>query len=233
MGRSGYVLCTSVGGGSNLPLRTSFRLTGLVVLVAAFSIAACGQEDAPASLERGTITVRFSPKPFAVSGLTVVNARMRIGDVLVLGNVPPPPPPPRDRPPPDGLPPPPPSRFELDALSEGTEISFYRFPQGLYSRVLFLFDRVSLEGTWNGTPFRASLVNFMPLGVDLRSPAPQELGPGLDAAFAVSVDPAAWFANRLLDYAMIVDGQILCDEQHNGPMANMLTQRIATSFALQ
>ena len=106
MGRPGYVLCTSVGGGSNLPLRTSFRLIGLVVLVAAFSIAACGEENGPKSLERGTIRVGFSPKPFAVSGLTVGEARLRIGDVLVIGNVPPPPSP--DRPPPDGLPPPPP-----------------------------------------------------------------------------------------------------------------------------
>ncbi len=201
--------------------------------MATSALGTCSGEDEPTVPSPGSVTVRFAPRPFDTAGLTVQTARLHIRDLLVIGNVPPPPPRPFPPPPGSGPPPPPPNtRFDLDVLSPPRGVSFDFYPQGLYSRVLFAFDRVTIDGTWNRTPFRVAVGAFMGVRVDLRSATPQELGPGKDTAFEISLDPSAWFASRILDYAMVTNGEILCDDQHNLPLAAALNDRIATSFAL-
>jgi hypothetical protein len=210
------------------------RLFGLAFAVAAtFALGGCSGEDDSTVPSPGTVTVRFATRPFDTAGLTVATARLRIRDLLVIGNVPPPPPPPFPPPPGSAPPPPPPNtRFDFDVLSAGRGVSFDFYPQGLYSRVLFAFDRVTIEGTWNRTPFRVAIGAFMGVRVDLRSATPQELGPGKDTAFEISMDPGTWFASRILDSAMIANGEIVCDEQHNAALAAALNDRIAGSFVL-
>lgn len=183
------------------------------------------------------MTVRFAPKPFDTVGVTVQSARLQIRDLLVVGNVPPPPPsrfpPPPGSPPPSGDPAAPrTTHFELDVLSAGRDLSFDFYPQGLYSRVLFILDGATIEGTWNGTAVRASLRPFMGERVDLRSTSPQELGRGIDTTFEISLDASTWFASRLLDSAMTTNGEIVCDEQRNVQLAAALNDRIIRSFSL-
>lgn len=54
----------------------------------------------------------------------------------------------------------------------------------------------------------------------------------MDAEFEISIEAGIWFAGRLLDYAMPINGEIVCDEQRNTQVAAALRERIVDSFAL-
>jgi hypothetical protein len=214
---------------------TPLGIAGLCLALAGLG-SACGDGGPPTSAEKGIATVGFTPLEANVSGLALESAGMHIRDILVIGNVPPPPPPrpPPPGPPPSGRPPPPPlPDIDLDVLSSGGSVTLSWLPQGLYSRVAFIFERVSLRGTWKGTPFSVSLANVMGQQVGLRASTPQELGPGQDVSFDVTVDPKLWFENGLLDAATPSGGQILLDDQNSGALVEALKARIVASFSLR
>jgi hypothetical protein len=205
---------------------------GLAFAALAFGACSDNGGGGPAP---GVATVSFAPQALTVPYVNLTRARVQLDRLQVVGNTFPPPSssqPPPDHPPPDDQPP----QFtgvSLDALSPTTSTTIDSLPQGLYSRVRFLVGRVSIDGTWRGTPFHVSLAPFGAT-VDIRAPAPQELGLDQDAAFQVSVALDLWFPPYLFDNAALDDrGQIICDDVSNPQMSGPITQWIAASFALR
>ena len=203
-----------------------------LALVASGPVAC--SDDAPSGPTPGVATVAFTPKPVALPYIVLDRAQVQLDRVLVIGNMPPPPPPgqpPPDRPPPGDRPPLP--DVSLDALSSaGSSASFEDLPQGLYSRVRFTLDRMSLEGKARGTVFNVSIAPFSVI-VDVRASVPQELGLDRDINFPVSVDPNVWFPAYLFDGAMLDNrGEIVSDEVSNPQIGATIIQAMARSFSL-
>jgi len=145
---------------------------------------------------------------------------MKLDHIVVFGNVPPPPN--------VG------QMLTVNALGAAQQVKIDMLPQGVYSRVQFGFDMVSISGTWKSTPFTAFLSpppRAMP-PVDLRSANAQELGPEMDITFPVALDVGSWFANDLLDQATPMGGQITCDMVQNPDVTMQMTMRVHDSFSL-
>jgi hypothetical protein len=131
-------------------------------------------------------------------------------------------------PPPAGAVPP---SIQLDLLGQGSAVELDGLRPGLYSGVQLDFHNVMLEGTWQGTPFTLQ-PERSGAPINLRASSAQELGPGKDITFVLSVDPSGWFADGLLDSAVVADGAILCDSHDNPEVAAQLAARIQASLTL-
>jgi hypothetical protein len=185
-----------------------------------FALAACGGPTTPAP-NPGVLTMTLTPATLSVTGLQTTTAKVPLMNVTVLGDVAP-----------DGrsmI-----AELDLDALAGAKEYSFSTLPQGVYSVISFTFGASQFEGTWRGMPLHIQLeAEDHPVPTQLRSQSGQEIGPGMDAAFAISVDTGSWFAGNLLDQAVPVGGAITIDDHTNDLVGEALAQRIATSFSLQ
>jgi hypothetical protein len=193
----------------------------LRVLVVALALSACGPPPPPPPPPPGTLTVQLTPLPVSVPQLTLSTVTMHITDIAAIG----------DRPPP-GAPPPPPIEVQLDALSTAGASVALTVPPGLYSRVLLVVESVTVHGSWRGTPLTAQLGMFGGGLVDLRSTTGVEVGAGENGAFMITVDPGVWFANGVLDSAMVTNNMIVCDQQNNPNIAAQLISRVTMSFSL-
>lgn len=196
------------------------RLPISALLVCAAALAgACGPPKPPPP--GGTLTVTFAPGPASVANLTLTTATLTVDHVQPIGNVPP-------------QMPPPPMILTINALSpDGASLEFEHLPPGVYSRLQFSVDSATIQGTWRGTPLSAEIGLFGGIPVDLRSNGGAQLGPGQDATLTVAVDVAGWFAGDVLDMAMPMGGQILCDGQHNQTVTNRLSMQVNGSFTLE
>jgi len=204
-----------------------------VALVAVGLMAACDGTH-PTDVPQPVLTITFTGRPIDVAGLTLTTATIHLEHIRALGDAPPPGPPPGSHPDKQV------DNIDLDLLGGAASNSVsLSLPQGLYSRVQFNFEKVSLVGTWQGTPLQVDLVPFQGPRVDLRATAGQELRSGQDGTFAIVVNPNDWFAAAILDSAMTsVDpsgggNRIVCDAQNNTAVGVELTDRIGKSFVLQ
>lgn len=197
----------------------------LALLLAAAIGAGCDGNGPGVKPENSTLTVTFTPAAVSVDGLTLTKATLTIDHVEALGNAPPPHPPPG---------PMPPDHLTLDLQGAGDSLTI-DVPPGLYSRVGFHIEDVSLAGTWKGMPLSARLAMFQGPRVDLRSATPVEVTSGGTATLSVSVDPAQWFAAPSpLDSATVAaDGSITCNDQQNQATAAALLDRVPPSFSLK
>jgi hypothetical protein len=189
------------------------------MLVAIAAASACGPPDMHPP--PGTLTVAFKPTPPSVANLTLSSVTLVVDRIMPIGNAPPPGPPP-------------PTRLTIDALSTtGASLDFDHLPQGVYSRVQFSVDGVTVHGSWRGTPLTAMVGMFGGNQIDLRSSTGREIGPGLDATLSVAVDVSSWFAGDVLDGATSSGGQIVCDMQNNPMVTGQLSMLVNSSFTLQ
>jgi hypothetical protein len=194
-------------------------LLGLCLGVAA--VAGCGGPGQPHP-DPGTLTISFQPQPASVAGLSLATATLQLDRIQVIGN----------RPPPD---PPPPMPLTVDALAtSATSTAAMHPPPGVYSRVQLSVEQLTVTGTWRGTPLEVHLGMFGGNQVDVRSASGTgiDLEPGDDVTLPVQINVGSWFADNVLDGAMVVNGRILCDPQHNGPTSMQLSMRVNLSFSL-
>jgi hypothetical protein len=198
-------------------LRGHSRLFGVGM---ALWLSACGGSMAPP--RPGEAAVQFLPEGPQVADLTLDLASLRLARVVVLGDAPPPP-----------MGPMPPPEVDLDLRSGGITMRFTDLLPGVYSRVQLDFHAVMLAGTWRGTPFVAHLEPQRGTRVSLRAVAGQELVAGQDIAFTVAVDVTSWFADQVLDQAMVQAGSITCDDRANPLVSMQLADRVARSFLMQ
>ena len=172
------------------------------------------------------LTISIAPVPADVPGLALTVAKMRLEHLAAFGNTPP------SRHGEGGMGP---DDLNLDALGGPVSLAL-PLSQGIYSRVEFEFQDVTIEGTWRGTPFRARLAGFAGRKVDLPA-TPQELRSDLPpVTFALSVDVGSWFTGTdgpLLDAATASNGEIVCDDQSNTAISVALTDGVARSFSVR
>jgi hypothetical protein len=189
-------------------------------LVALVAVAGChGQVGAPPPPD-GVLTLSIAASASPAEPLQLTSASLGIERLTVLGDVAPD------------------ARAmvaeaHIDLLSTGKTLTFMMLPQGLYSRVQFRFEELSLQGSWRGTPLSVHLDSDNGELVDLRSAAGVEVTPGHDGSFAVTVDDNSWFAGDLLDSATQAQGQILVDALDNTAVGSQLFARVPASFSLQ
>jgi hypothetical protein len=182
-------------------------------------VVACGPPEGPPP--PGKLTLKLAPAALATANLTLSSADMHIDRIMPIGNVPPP-----------HMPPPPPM-LDVDASSTmGASFTFDMLPPGLYSRVQLSVEGVMVMGSWRGTPLTARLGMFGGGMVDVRSATGADVEPSTNATLTVTIDPNQWFAGNLLDGAMTMNGQIVCDMMSNGPITGELNRRVTASFAL-
>jgi hypothetical protein len=196
------------------------RNWGVAALLAA-ALAGCGgAPDTTQSSDPGVLTLRLRPTHTAVDGLELDSATMRLEHVQILGDVPA-----GDR---SML-----SSADVDLLGAASQYEFTMLPQGVYSRVRCVIDRLRLEGAWRGTPLRIDVDSDDEGLVDLRTAAAQELAPGHDVAITAAIDVGSWFAGALLDQATPIAGQIFIDEYANRSVATQLAGRALASVTLE
>ena len=194
-------------------------LTRLLAAVSLTALTGCGNSPGGSGPPAGTLTVDVAPMTSAVNGLVLSAGKVEIEGLTVLGDVAP-----------DGR-----SmirEFSLDLMSPGSSFSLSMLPQGVYSRVRFNVDNVSVAGTWKSTPFTIALDGGDNTIVDLRSNG-VEVTPGHDGALSVSVDPGSWFAGDLLDSAAVSQSQIVVNLTTNTAVGAQLLARVPGSFTLQ
>ena len=194
-------------------------LTRLAAAASLTALTGCGNPGGSNGPQPGTLTVDVKPAASAVAGLTLTSGKMEIEGLTVYGDVTP-----------DGR-----SmvqEFSLDLVSPGATFSLSMLPQGVYSRVRFAVDGVSVAGTWKTTPFTVALEGGDNNVIDLRSNG-VEVGPGQNVGLSVGVDPGSWFANNLLDGATVSSQQIVVNSLSNGAVGAQLLARIPASFTLQ
>ncbi len=199
--------------------RLQLLLRMLRLIPVALVLAACHPNMQPPM--GGSLAVGFTTAPVDVTGLTLTSATMHLAQIVVLG----------DRPPPG---PPMPAALTLDLVAgTGGTLELDLLPPAVYSRVEFVVDNISLQGSWRGTPLTAMIGMFGGIPVKLRSANGEDVGPGMNGTFTVTADPNQWFAGDLLDSAVIANGQITCDGANNMVLGMMLAGRVPPSFTLQ
>jgi hypothetical protein len=170
-----------------------------------------GNPPPPAS---GTLTLTLAASPPALTGLTVTGGGLELEHIAVIGDVAPDP------------------RSMLgETKAEWTkerELPFKELPQGLYSRVRFDAEKLSLDGTWQGTPLKIRC-ELHDLRVDLRSPSGREISPGHDARFRVGIDATHWLDGVDLSSAQLVEGQIRIDEANNAALRAQISAAVSTA----
>ena len=182
------------------------------------TVAGCGDMKGQGPPGSSSVTVRVQPMATAVDGLQLSSGRVEIENLTVLGDVGP-----SQR---TMV-----SEFSLDLTSAGKSFMLSMTPQGVYSRVRFSLDDLNVSGTWRGTPFTVQIDPEDQPAIDLLS-TPIDLTPGSSAEFTVSVDPAAWFGNDLLDGATVSAGQLTIDSGHNPTVAATLGSTLPDGFSL-
>lgn len=190
------------------------------LLVAAALVPACGQSPVTQPPPNGVLTLDLAPAPPSVAALSLQSATVLIDDLTVIGDITSA----RADPPEVGL----------DLFGATRSLSFALLPQGVYSRVDFHVDRLQAQGTWRGVPLQIQLETpeGAPSTVDLRSSSGDELGPGRNVTFTVSIDGSSWFAGNLLDSAAQSSSQIVVDASNNTDLGSQLLSRALASFTL-
>ena len=198
--------------------------SAIIVALVAGALAGCGgNPGGNPPPDAGTLTLTITPTSPATSPLALQQARLKLDNVSLVGDVVP-----------DGrsmL-----SDVSIDLLSSGMSFAFTMLPQGVYSRVRFTVDNVAMQGTWRGVPLTIQLepLDGSSIGVvDLRSSAGVEVAPGHDVTIPVVIDAASWFGGALLDSATQSSGQIVVDANNNVAIVQQLLSRIAPSFSWQ
>jgi hypothetical protein len=185
----------------------------------ALTLAGCGGGN-PVPPTNDTLTLHFVPATLDVANLVVQSATMAISGLTVYGDT-------------SSAVGSDKERLSLDvdgAVSLDAVIAM--LTPGVYSRVKLNVDNMTMTGSWRGTPLQISVGEFGGGMVALRSGAGQDVGTATAASFVIAVDPNPWFANGILDMAMISNGQIVCDMRSNPDLGGALINRIATSFSI-
>lgn len=194
----------------------------VIILALAGALAGCGgNPGGNPPPDAGTLTLTVTPTSPATAPLTLQQARLELDNVSLVGDVAPV----------SML-----SDVSIDLLSSGMTLPFTMLPQGLYSRVRFTVDTVSMQGTWRGVPLTIHLESgdgSQSTVIDLRSSTGVEVAPGHDATIAVGIDAASWLAGGLLDSATQSSGQIVLDSSNNVALGQQLLSRLAPSFSWQ
>lgn len=187
--------------------------------VTALAGVACGPPGGTQPPKPGALTLTLHPTVPSSSGLVVKGGALRVEQLSVFGDV---------APDPRGMV----SDASVPWLS-GLQLTFSELPPGLYSRVRFVVDEITLEGTWAGAPLKLKLELDGALRVDLRSPTGVELAPGHDAALTVSIAAGGWLDGVALDAAEREGGEIRLDDNHNLGLLDDIAAHVgASSFSL-
>ena len=181
----------------------------------------CGDDTIvhPPPTDAGTLTLVYEPTPPQVSGLSLDQMRFKMEGIAVIGDVAP------DARTMVGY------EVEIDMLGAPESYGFPLAPPGLYSRVRCNVDEIRFQGTYNGLPLQAQ-IEADGMVVDLRDAAGRELGAD-SVTFEVTMDGSQWFANGVLDSAVVSGGQIVIDQNNNLAVGHTLAQQAVSSFALK
>jgi hypothetical protein len=119
----------------------------------------------------------------------------------------------------------------LDATLPGQRLTLPDLPDGLYSRLRLDVESLTIAGTWRGVPLRVQF-EIEEAKVDLRLEAGAELAAGQSITFAVAVAAPSWLASVDLSQAVVDNGEILVDADHNRAIARAIAVALLTSFTL-
>jgi hypothetical protein len=198
-----------------------FRLCTSVVALTV--LAACGDNttnpSSDASGGGGKLTLVFQPSnPPQATGLSLTQAHVQVEAVAVIGDLTP-----DYRTMLTG-------ETHVDMLGMPLTHVFDQAPQGLYSRVHFLQEEITFQGTYNGMPIQAQFE--YETSIDLRDPVGQDVWPNHNAVFTVSFDGSNWFAGNVLSQAVVVGGQIVIDRVNNIPVGQAIAHNVAAAISL-
>lgn len=196
--------------GSNARAGALFVL-GLVAL-------GCGPPPVTMTPAPGALKVTLVPRAPKVSDLSFEAGAVRLTGLTVLGDVAP-----------DGRAMVP--ELALDLRGPGKSVTLPRLPQGLYSRVRFKVQRLTVKGEYDGDDLSLEL-SRVDMAVDLRAISGEEIAPGVDGEFQIVLDASAWFAGVDLSEAKRYDGEIEIDDEHNRDLAEEIRTRIPGAFHL-
>jgi hypothetical protein len=212
---------------AGIRVASTVAMRAILPIVALTALSGCLQPSDPSTPPApGTLSLGFTPVAPALSGLTLTRAATVLEDIAVLGDVAP-----DDR---SMI-----SMVNVDLTAAGLSFSFTDLPQGLYSRVRFEVDSLDIEGTWKGVPLRVQIqpegyadAETNDLFIDLRSPVGQELGPGHDASFPVTIDASTWLVASELDSAVDFDDGIRINNHDNPALRDAILARVMSSCSL-